>query len=428
MSRPLLLAIFFAVQFSFAAAQTSPIVAGYVTDSGTPAEFAVNSIRVQCTGSTRITTVSGGNRIPAQKCPQRSVGEALTVYGKRDKKSGVVTASEIEYTAPANQDVEGFAVIDRIVSPTDASGSITVSADGYSIVIPGTVHPLFEDPLTNQTAVTTNLWLKYSGTQHADGVISARTAVYSLNILKDRERTANQKVEFDPASVRQEDRQGNFSKAFKGIDPKRFPAVHDPQMEQRVETIGEKLIPAYQHDLPTGDPSKIDFRFQVVDEPKFRDALTLSNGIILVPQQVIKRLQNDSQLATVLADNVACALEKQTLRLIPARRAETAGSVAFMVGGAFVPGLGFAGLSMAGAEAVMRRRDEEQSGRVSLVLLHDAGFDVDEAPKTWWLLSSKDKPLDHAAMPYRAKYLYRILGTTWVSRSPGLSEALPTAQ
>ncbi len=130
----------------------------------------------------------------------------------------------------------------------------------------------------------------------------------------------------------------------------------------------------------------------------------------------------------MLADNIACALEKQTLRLIPARRAETAGNVAFMVGGAFVPGLGFAGLSMAGPEAVMRRRDEEQSGRVSLVLLHDAGFDMDEAPKTWWLLSSKDKPLDQAAMPYRAKYLYRILGTTWVSRSPGLSAALPTAQ
>ncbi len=129
----------------------------------------------------------------------------------------------------------------------------------------------------------------------------------------------------------------------------------------------------------------------------------------------------------MLADNVACALEKQQLRLIPARRTEMAGTLALTVGGAFVPGLGFAGLSMSASEAVMRRRDEEQSGRVSLVLLQDAGFDLDEAPKTWWLLSAKNKPQGERNMPYRAKYLYRILGTSWVSRSPGLSTSLPTA-
>lgn len=428
MTRPFLVAIFFAVQLGFAAAQTSPIVTGFVTDTGTPAEFTVNRSLVQCTGSTRVTTISGGNRVPEQKCPQRSVGEMLTVYGKRDKKSGVITASEIESETFANREVEGFAVIDRIVTPVDDSGSITVSADGYSILIPGSIHPTFDAPLTNHTAVTTNLWLKYSGTQHPDGVVSAKTAVYSSNVLKNRERTANRKVEFDPASVQEKDRQGNFSKALKGVDPKRFPAVHDPAREQRVEAIGEKLIPAYQRDLPPDDPSRIDFRFQIVDEPKFRDALTLSNGIILIPQQVIKRLQNDSQLATVLADNIACALEKQTLRLIPARRAETAGSVALAVGGAFVPGLGFAGLSMGATEAVMKRREEEQSGRMSLVLLHEAGFDIDEAPKAWWLLSSKDKPLDQAGMPYRAKYLYRILGTTWLSRGPGLATTVSAAQ
>jgi hypothetical protein len=145
---------------------------------------------------------------------------------------------------------------------------------------------------------------------------------------------------------------------------------------------------------------------------------------------VIKRLQNDSQVATVLADNIACALEKQTLRLIPARRAEAAGNVAAIAGGLFVPGLGFAGPIQAGtAETVMKRRDEEQSGRVSLVLLRQAGYDMAEAPKTWWILgSSKEKPLDEIGLPYRAKYLYRILGTTWrqsVSDSPA---ALPVAQ
>jgi hypothetical protein len=141
-------------------------------------------------------------------------------------------------------------------------------------------------------------------------------------------------------------------------------------MQRRVQTIGETLIPTYQRDLAAGDPSKINFRFQVVDETKLRDARTLSNGIILVPQQVVTRLKNDSQVATVLADNIACALEKQQLRLIPVGRAMAAGDVALLVGGAFVPGLGFAAPAglMAGG-AVILRREEEQSGRVSLVLL-----------------------------------------------------------
>jgi predicted Zn-dependent protease len=197
-------------------------------------------------------------------------------------------------------------------------------------------------------------------------------------------------------------------------------------MQQRVESIGEALIPAYQGDLPDNDPSKINFRFQVVDQPKLRDALTLSNGIILVPQQVVDRLKNDSQLATVLADNIACALEKQQLRQIPAGRAMTAGDVALIVGGAFVPGLGFAGpAGMMAGGAVMIRRAEEQSGRVSLVLLHRAGYDLAEAPITWWILgSSKEKPLEKTGMPARAKYLYRILDTTW--RHPELDSLAPT--
>jgi hypothetical protein len=415
---------------SVAAAQTSPILTGYVTAIGTPAEFGVDRSQVRCTATTRLTLVHDGDRVPVSGCPLRSLGEAVTVYGKRDKTSGIITAVLIESAAPADREVEGFAVIDRIVTAPDASGSVTVSADGYSIAIPSAIHAVFLAPLTEQTAVTTNLWLKYSGTQHLDGSVTAKTATFSSNTLKDRERKANQKVEFDPSSVTEEDKQGNFSKAFKGIDPKRFPAVHDSDMQERVEKIGAKLIPAYQRDLRPDDPSRIDFRFQVVDQPKLRDALTLSNGIILVPQQVIKRLQNDSQVATVLADNIACALEKQTLRLIPARRAEAAGNVAAIAGGLFVPGLGFAGPIQAGtAETVMKRRDEEQSGRVSLVLLRQAGYDMAEAPKTWWILgSSKEKPLDEIGVPYRAKYLYRMLGTTWRQSVSDSLAALPVAQ
>jgi hypothetical protein len=419
MPRPSLL---FAIPFVCisAAAQVTPALTGYVTSVGTPGEFMVNAVAVHCLPTTRLTLLRDGTHLPVQPCPPRSLGEELTIYGKRDKKSDVITATAIDGVAPVQKDVDGLAVIDHIMTdhigtPPDKSGDIRVSADGYSITIPAAIHIAFEAPLTPQSVVTTNMWLKYSGVQHPDGSLTAKSASISLNILKSRERKVNEKAEFDPASVTEADKQGAVSKVFLGVNPKRFPATRDAEMQRRVQTIGETLIPAYQRDLPDSDPSKIDFRFQVVDQPKLHDAVTLSNGIILVPQQIVSRLKNDSQVATVLADNIACALEKQQLRLIPAGRAMGAGDVALIVGGAFVPGLALAGQAglVTGAVVIMKR-EEEQSGRVSLVLLHRAGYDLAEAPTAWWILgSSKEKPLEKTGMSARAKYLYRILGTTW---------------
>jgi hypothetical protein len=47
-------------------------------------------------------------------------------------------------------------------------------------------------------------------------------------------------------------------------------------------------------------------------------------------------------------------------------------------------------------------------------LLHDAGYNLNEAPMTWWLLAPKHpgKNLE-IPVPERAAYLYGILGTTW---------------
>ncbi len=164
-----------------------------------------------------------------------------------------------------------------------------------------------------------------------------------------------------------------------------------------------------------------DSRFQVVDEPKWHDAITLPNGIILIPRQVIERLQNDSQLATVLADNIACAIEKQTFREIPAKEKMTAAEVAGAAAGIFVPGLGLAtDLANYKASAIMLRHTEEQSGRVSLVFLHDAGYDIHQAPVAWWLLApKKPEKITEIPLPERSAYLYQVIGTTWRARSRG---------
>jgi predicted Zn-dependent protease len=196
-----------------------------------------------------------------------------------------------------------------------------------------------------------------------------------------------------------------------GCDPKKFPPFKDAEMQARIEKIGNSLVPAYQRALPDSDPAKIDFRYQLIDTKLFREALTLPDGIILVPHQVVERLQNDAQLAAVVAEAMACALERQEYRAEDKQKT----AVAVTLAGAFVP---YAGPSIAGTGESYRLKilmtEMEQRGRVSLTLLHDAGYDIDQAPIAWWLLApGKQQPLSEIEMPDRAGYLYRILGEAW---------------
>jgi hypothetical protein len=118
----------------------------------------------------------------------------------------------------------------------------------------------------------------------------------------------------------------------------------------------------------------------------------------------------------MLADAIACALEKQTYRMRLASVAVTTGSVASWA--EFVPMIGgpaaLAGIGSGTTQHVVVRKEEHQSERVSLDLMHDAGYDVHEAPMAWWLLNSrKPKPAAAIAVPDRAGYLYRVLAETW---------------
>ncbi len=183
-------------------------------------------------------------------------------------------------------------------------------------------------------------------------------------------------------------------------------------MQARVDRIGSSLIPDYQHNLRDDDPSKINFRFQLIDNPKFHRRTDAPQRHHSCTRQVVERLSNDSQLATVIADNIATALEKQDYRMIPAYAAMSTAGVAADVGSIFVPGLGLAtsAANYAAAKSI-RTGILGQSGRVSLGLLHDAGYDLQQAPIAWWLLASKpSKNLADTKIPPRAINLYQTLG------------------
>jgi len=398
-----------------------PAIAGYVTAVTSAAVFDVNGTHVRCTGQTQLQQADAKDEnLVSQSAQDRYIGQAIDIYGSANKKTHTIVATKvIVHPAPMGE-LSGTAIIDHIpADSTQAPGEHLFSADGYSILITPKTQTTFTTPLTALTDVETNVWIKYTGKQRADGVLVADTAVFTKNVVPKSEDKLRSKNEYDPKSVDPSSKQGAVSKHFLGVNPKKIPPYTNAEMQARIDRIGLSLIPAYQRNLADADPTKIDFRFQLIDQPKLHDAWTLPNGIILVPHQVVERLQNDSQLATVLADNIACALEKQTFRGIPAKQKMTAAEIAGAAGGFFVPGLSLAtDLANNRAAAIILRHTEEQSGRVSLVFLRDAGYDIHEAPKAWWLLAPKKPgPMIDTPLPERAAYLYQTIGTTWRSTS-----------
>jgi Domain of unknown function (DUF5666) len=391
-----------------------PNVDGYVTRVASAQDFDVNGLRVLTSPKTH--TVVNNPTVPRANVPFKPCfGQSAKIFGKLDKKHHTITATEIRFDIPAEDTVSGFAIIDLIPRQDHFKPQqLLVRADGYLILIsPDTT---FQSNLPDQSlaAIHTNVWITYHGHRQPDGTIRADKASFTDNKIIPREDKLLAKTNYDPEKIDSDVHQSGVSKAFLGQDPKKMPPYKDAAMQARIDRIGASLIPAYQKALPESDLTKIIFRFELVDQKKWHDARTMPSGIILVPYQIVDRLKDDSQLATVLADNIACALEKQDFRQQPTNQKLTALNLAGLAGGFFVPGLGLAtGIGTTGTGVAMLHRAEQQSGRVSLSLLSDAGYDIQQAPLAWWMLESNNTidPADNS-IPYRAAYLYQTIAAT----------------
>jgi len=413
---PALLLLFFSASHVLSQRQepTPVIENGYVTRTTSLADFDVNGFHVVPGKKVAFLTETGPKAGTTTRADPY-LGQAVTIYGELKKKQHQVIADYVLFHAVDKTALSGFAIVDRIVSPANPAPAplrLLVRADGYVILINATTKITFQSPLTSISDVKANVWLKYHGKPQSDGFLLADTAIFGPNTVPDSEAKLLDKNDYDPAAVNPDSKQNIARWLFLGIDPKKIPPYKDAAMQARIDRIGSSLIPAYQRSLPDSDPLKILFKFQLIDASNWKDALTLPTGIILIPFQLIERLQNDSQIATLLADNIATALEKQTYRAQPGRKKMTIAEIASGVGG--LSTLGTTTLITSSVANADKRNAEDQSGRVSLGLLHDAGYDITQAPIAWWLLAKNSAhDISSIPIPPRAANLYKSLGTTW---------------
>lgn len=468
----ILLALAFFAPFACAQNDQTFSVVGYITavpaHSGNVTEFDVNAQHVVVSDNTSFGLI--GSRTTTNYGPLRSalqIGAFVKVVGKTDRKTKATVASTIFLRPDWDAALTGIGVIDKVLKPASEP---VFRADGYFVRLTKSTKVTLAPGVSSIQNVGVNSWISFEGKQSSSGELVASKVLimpekstayrglfgakhsYSPNLIPATAKepkpteTSNSKgekivtpvpdPEIDPQTGRRVDfeklldKDGNLTQDA-GI---RMGALHiwhlipastpaEQAMQARVRRIGERLIPAYQKALPADAPSKIRFEFYAFDDKRLRSDFCPSTGLILIPVQVIDRLQNDDQLAAILADGIAYNLQRQA-----ARRADVARK---MLGPAIAANL-LLQASLLGVVPIIAEKKAgdaitlqhfEERGRISMGLLADADYDPWQVPEAWKLLEPKHAAHDASTLAYNdyAGYLLSILNLEYPKSKPAAS-------
>jgi hypothetical protein len=399
-----------------------------------PDGFDVAGHRVIITADTEFVSFHGTKKSASELRQAIAEGMFVGVDGTKEQSTPDVTAVRVTISDDAGRVVSGVGVVDRVFS---TGNEPVFRADGYVLRVSSGTELKFSGGLTALSQVSTNVVVRYEGKQTDNGKIALSRAEFIERKVKapkrDRNKPLVQETAFPPGSMIDFD--GTFS--TDGNDHRK----HDPRdyggscgwyltsvdaaLQERVRRVGEKVIPQFQRELSNDDPTKIPFRFYAVVEKDVRSDLGCrseghNEGLVLIAVDAVARLQNDDQLAAILADRVAADLVRVQMRL----KLEMG-----LIDAAAVGAGGPIGGELAGGVVwhEMLRKIREQRGRMALGYMADAGFDPWQSPEAWRLLEPRRLPKDLSKLKYPSlgEYELEILGVEY--KMPAKTASTQTA-
>ena len=342
------------------------------------------------------------------------VGVELEIRGQLNEATGDLNAKSIRVDLEQFKSIEQTAFVTappQGIQLLDGAWAGELHADGQTILVAKDTRVLFKptkrekklaeqaakskeleaeeevEPLNSLDQVTIGMAMTYAGTRDREtGRIVAERVEFSTNDLEDGEARLwkSLKTTIKP------------SQALKAGELKidrvgKFKLLPDQGVQEYVASIGQRLIPAYQADLPDNDPRKIPFQFHVVqdDEP---NAFATPNGIVVVHSGLIELLENEAQLAAVMGHEIAHATHEHTWRQ---QNVHTKKRLAIGIAGIFAAAYGLDTLSdiadLVNAAIVNghQRTLENQSDRVGLQYMINAGYDPRQAPAVWKVMAQE---------------------------------------
>ena len=147
-----------------------------------------------------------------------------------------------------------------------------------------------------------------------------------------------------------------------------LPIVQDPSVTTYVERVGEKLVRVL-------GPQSFDYRFFVVQHPAL-NAFAVPGGYVFVFSGLLARVDNDDELAGVLAHEIGHVSGHHLLRQQKEGQVWTAAALLGLLVSAINPVLGAAGIAAAEtAQLKYSREFEQEADYLGLRYASEAGYD-----------------------------------------------------
>src|SRR5262249_50246029 len=155
------------------------------------------------------------------------------------------------------------------------------------------------------------------------------------------------------------------------------------EVQAYVNRLGQSLVPEYQRRLADTNPQKIPFRFVVVVKKAF-NAFSCPNGIVIINSGVFDVLENEAQLAAIIAHEIAHVTQEHMYREMQHHKKT---HTAIVLGSIVAAGMGYYTISdvlkLVNVAMVngYSRTLENQADRVGMEYMVEAGYDPRQAPR-----------------------------------------------
>lgn len=319
-----------------------------------------------------------------------TVGSEVTIRGDWDAATDVLQVAHMHAHARA-MDVRNTALLETASHLLRERGGWRgrLHVDGQDLEITPETRTNLEGKLIGERLwLTPDVLISYEGQRLADGTVLAA----SLRVQPHRRAPQERAVRFRPAP-----RVVSFTSAGKPAadlqldEVGTYRLVQDPEAQDYVTRLGQRLIPDAQRTLPDGDPAKLGFRFFLVadEEP---NAFALGDGTVVVNDGLLRLLENEAQLAAIIGHEIAHATQEHLLLQRRARQRwgrlfRPAAAVARRTAGHWAEGLV---LTLQGGFVNRYSRTlERQADRLGLEYLVAAGYDPREAARVWQVKAEK---------------------------------------
>jgi hypothetical protein len=223
-------------------------------------------------------------------------------------------------------------------------------------------------PLASLEEIAPGMVMTYEGVRDAEsGVILADSVEFGWNDFEKGEQDlwTRSVVRFESAGL--SDKLGEVTLPGLG----KFKLVPNESVQDYLSKVGESLIPKYALSIPVLDPSKFQFQFYIVVDNQ-PNAFALPTGVFVIHSGMFGVLENEAQLAALIAREIAHVTQKHQWRQIQERKSrQSAGTVTEVASGnAYTPD------------------EENQADRIALEYMVNAGYDPREAPKLWTAIAN----------------------------------------